>query len=160
MSGTHIYTFHVEILGSRNPTVTRTFTLPASSTFQGLHHAIQYTFGWNGSQPHAFTFEPTRTHRVDGFLLPRTVLMDIGMGDAEEYGVYGAGDERPYFDEKDIKLSDVWEENGKARKGAMRGGNMASLFYMYGYEVRSKLTESHDINTETDVISGQLGSQN
>ncbi|KAG1773483.1 hypothetical protein EDD22DRAFT_204995 [Suillus occidentalis] len=54
------YTFKVELIGSRNPVISRTFSVPASWTFQRLHAAIQYAFGWQNCHLHNFTFEPAR----------------------------------------------------------------------------------------------------
>src|ERR1700729_1678702 len=132
----HAYTFRVVLLGSRNPSITRTFTLPASSTFQLLHHAIQYSFGWQNSHLHEFTFEPTRTERATGMisLNQRTVLANIGTGQDDNYDDFG-GNGGLYFDEKELKLNDVWEENGKARKSLERNGQVVSLYYLYDFGV-------------------------
>jgi hypothetical protein len=131
------YTFRVELLGSHDPSITRTFTIPASSTFQRLHHAIQYTFGWQNSHLHAFTFEPARTEISTGAisLSPQTVLMNIGMGEENASDYSGIESGVPYFFEKELRLSDVWEENGKARRSVVRHGQVVSLYYLYDFGV-------------------------
>lgn len=54
------YTFRVKISNCEDPTVIRTFTLPATSSFSRLHYAIQYSFGWISVNEHEFLFmEPS-----------------------------------------------------------------------------------------------------
>lgn len=146
MSGTiRAYTFRVTLLGSRNPAITRTFTLPVSSTFQRLHHAIQYTFDWNNSHLHEFTFEPTRTEKANGMISfnPRNVLVTIGMG--KHADDYFEGNQVLYFEESKLKLSDIWEGNGKARKNVLENGQVVSLYYLYDMGVSAANRQVWDV---------------
>ena len=131
------YTFRVVLLGSANPSITRTFTLPASSTFQHLHHAIQYSFDWQNSHLHEFTFEPTRTDGAAGVISfdSPTVLMNVGMEKNQNNDEFMGGNSNSYFNEKKLKLSDIWEEDGKARKKVVRNGQVVSLYYLYDFGV-------------------------
>jgi hypothetical protein len=40
-----------------------------------------------------------------------------------------------YFNEWELKLSDVWEEDGKARQSVVRGGQVVPLYYLYDFGV-------------------------
>jgi hypothetical protein len=68
-------------------------------------------------------------------LSPRTVLMSVGMGQDEDVDRFGGRNSRLYFHEKELKLSDVWEDNGKARKSVVRNGQVVSLYYLYDFGV-------------------------
>ncbi|TFY77672.1 hypothetical protein EWM64_g6338 [Hericium alpestre] len=52
-----MYTFRVELAESSNPAIYRIFALPATATFERLHYAIQYSFGWQNCHLHEFVFE-------------------------------------------------------------------------------------------------------
>ncbi|KAF9223450.1 hypothetical protein BS17DRAFT_767313 [Gyrodon lividus] len=80
------YTFRVELIGSRNSAISRTFTIPASWSFYRLHAAIQYTLGWLDCHLHQWTFEPARMPptNADISLGHREKLMAIHMGTPED----------------------------------------------------------------------------
>jgi len=122
------YTFKVELLDSRDPVITRTFTIPASWTFYKLHAAIQYTFGWQDCHLHFFTFEQAALGRGPA-------LLRIESGDSEEYGDFNVGGGTSVIDTK-IRLSDVWEERGKYRQDASHNGTLGTCCYLYDFGVR------------------------
>lgn len=141
------YTFKVELLGSKNPVITRTFTIPASWTFFQLHAAIQYTFGWENSHLHSFTFDqPTR----------RKTLLRIESSDADEFDDdFGFGAGTTIVDVK-IRLSDVWEERGKYRQNASHDDELGICCYLYDFGVGIFLP-CRD-NTQHTFL-GQLGTR-
>jgi hypothetical protein len=61
--------------------------------------------------------------------------MNIGMGKDQNGDDFAGGNGNLYFDETKLKLSDIWEESGKARKDAVRNGQVASLYYLYDFGV-------------------------
>ncbi|KIK41714.1 hypothetical protein CY34DRAFT_84897 [Suillus luteus UH-Slu-Lm8-n1] len=133
-----IYTFKVELIGSRGPVISRTFSIPASWTFQRLHAAIQYAFGWQNCHLHHFTFEPAR--RPPAREERRFISMDyreklvvIHMGAPEDEDDDWATSARARFSEKDIKLNDFFEETGKYRQMALKDGAMAKCYYLYDF---------------------------
>ncbi|KAG2756613.1 hypothetical protein P692DRAFT_20526860 [Suillus brevipes Sb2] len=133
-----IYTFKVELIGSRNPVISRTFSVPASWTFQRLHAAIQYAFGWQNCHLHHFTFEsarrpPTREERRFISMDYREKLVVIHMGTPEDEDDDWATSARARFSEKDIKLNDLFEETGKYRQMALKDGAMAKCYYLYDF---------------------------
>lgn len=133
-----VYTFKVELIGSRNPVISRTFSVPASWTFQRLHAAIQYAFGWQNCHLHHFTFEsarrpPTREERRFISMDHREKLVVIHMGTPEDEDDDWATSARARFSEKDIKLNDLFEETGKYRQMALKDGAMAKCYYLYDF---------------------------
>lgn len=44
------------VLNGSNPKITRTVLVPENFTFENLHYLIQFTFGWNNSHLHEFSF--------------------------------------------------------------------------------------------------------
>lgn len=68
--------------------------------------------------------------------------MDLGMGSVEDLDPFEGvppSASRPYFCEKEIRLSDVWEGNGKARKSVVRDGKVVSLYYLYDFGVSVRI---------------------
>jgi len=61
--------------------------------------------------------------------------MSVGMGQDEDVDCFGGRNNRPYFHEKELKLSDVWEDNGKVRKSVVRNGQVVPLYYLYDFGV-------------------------
>lgn len=122
------YTLKVELLGSDNPVITRTFTIPASWTFHKLHAAIQYTFGWQDCHLHSFTFEQAVGGRGPA-------LLRIESADSEEFDDFDVGGGASVIDTK-IRLSDVWEERGKYRQDASHNGRLGTCSYLYDFGVR------------------------
>jgi hypothetical protein len=136
-----IYTFKVELIGSRNPVISRTFSVPASWTFQRLHAAIQYAFSWQNCHLHHFTFEPARrppTREERRFISMdyKEKLVVIHMGTPEDEDDDWATSARARFSEKDVKLNDFFEESGKYRKMAMKDGSIGKCYYLYDFGVR------------------------
>lgn len=119
------YTLKVGLLGSDNPVITRTFTIPASWTFHKLHAAIQYTFGWQDCHLHSFTFE-----RADG---RGPALFRIESADSEEFDDFDVGGGTTNVTDTKIRLSDVWEERGKYRQNASHNGRLGTCSYLYDF---------------------------
>jgi len=141
------YTFKVELIGSRNPTISRTFTIPASWTFYRLHAAIQYSFGWLNCHLHQWSFEPARrppTNAERGFisLERREKLLVIHMGTPEdeddEWGQAGI-----CVGEKEIRMRDVWEEDGDCREAAVKDGMLGTCYYLYDFGVSKRTVFSN-----------------
>ncbi|KIJ62755.1 hypothetical protein HYDPIDRAFT_29911 [Hydnomerulius pinastri MD-312] len=132
------YTFKVELIGSRNPPISRTFTIPSSWTFYRLNTAIQYTFGWQYCHLHQWTFEPrrrppTRQNRGLISLDHRETLLAIHMGtDEDEDDDWGAT-ARARLGEKEIRMCDVWNERGMYRAAASKDGRLGSCYYLYDF---------------------------
>jgi hypothetical protein len=58
------YILQIDLLGVSNPNITRTLSVPASTTFHTLHCAIQVAFDWKNAHLHHFTIfgaPPTTT---------------------------------------------------------------------------------------------------
>lgn len=154
-----IYTFKVELIGSRNPVISRTFSIPASWTFQRLHAAIQYAFGWQNCHLHHFTFEPARRHptREERRFISmdyREKLVVIHMGTPEDEDDDWGTSARARFSEKDIKLNDFFEETGKYRQMALKDGAMAKCYYLYDFGVGMHLALMRSMS---HLVQGQLG---
>ncbi|KAG6329400.1 hypothetical protein ID866_9689 [Astraeus odoratus] len=132
------YTFKVELLGSRAPVITRTFSIPAAWTFRKLHAAIQYTFGWQHCHLHYFMFEPPRRPQppeergLFSFEI-REQLLEVHMGTPEDE--YDEGIIRSNFriSENEIRLCDVWDERGRYRQHAMKEGRLGECYYLYDF---------------------------
>ncbi|KAG6331597.1 hypothetical protein ID866_7488 [Astraeus odoratus] len=135
------YTLKLELIGSQDPAITRTFTVPASWTFRKLHSAIQYTFGWQNCHLHSFTFEPADGSELgsndDGQFAfdDGKPLLEIHMGaDEDEFGFgdgINAGIAR--IQENEIRLCDVYEEGGSYRKKVVKGGKLGDCIYLYDF---------------------------
>jgi hypothetical protein len=58
------YTFHIELLDSKNPVITRTVDVPSWYSFKQFHTVIQYSFGpWQDCHLHEFRFTRNTTRR-------------------------------------------------------------------------------------------------
>ena len=106
------YVIHVEIQDVIEPKVTRTLSVPPSTTFHNLHLAIQTAFGWQNQHSHHFEVinvpaiwldSKKEPPRVPG---PRVLLTIRGPGYYED----DDDDDTPFVDEKTTKLSDVFEQ--------------------------------------------------
>ncbi|KAH7928051.1 ribonuclease H-like protein [Leucogyrophana mollusca] len=131
------YTFRVELLGSRNPVISRTFSVPATWTFQRLNAAIQYTFGWQHCHLQQFTFELARSPRNGGGNLlsfaPREQLATIHMSNAEFEDDWGDLPRGLSLSEKEARLRDFWAQDGKHRQAVTRDGRLADCYFLYDF---------------------------
>jgi hypothetical protein len=58
------YTFHIELLNSKNPVITRTVDVPSWYSFKQFHTVIQNSFGpWQDCHLHEFRFLRNTTRR-------------------------------------------------------------------------------------------------
>ena len=48
------YLLQIDLIGSENPSISRTLSVPPSTTLNTLHSAIQVAFGWGNVHPHRF----------------------------------------------------------------------------------------------------------
>ena len=48
------YLLQIDLIGSDNPSISRTLSVPPSTTFDTLHSAIQVAFGWRNAHTHHF----------------------------------------------------------------------------------------------------------
>jgi len=122
------YVFKVDLLDSRDPQISRTFSIPASWTFQKFHAAIQHVFSWQNEHLHVFTFHvPLEGGRN----------MVVSIQDTSIMGQNGEGDGPNYvvFDEREVKLKDIWEEDGKHRNDVTSNGALGGCFYEYDFSV-------------------------
>lgn len=74
---------------------------------------------------------------------PRNVLVTIGMG--KHADDYFEGNQVLYFEESKLKLSDIWEGNGKARKNVLENGQVVSLYYLYDMGVSAANRQVWDV---------------
>jgi len=123
------YIFQVDILDSQDPRISRTFSIPASWTFQTFHAAIQHVFSWQNEHPHVFTFHiPLRGGRN----------AVVSIQDTDMLGRDGEA-ERPNYivlDERQVRLKDVWEEGGEHRNDVTTSdGILGGCFYEYDFAV-------------------------
>ncbi|KAF8586921.1 hypothetical protein K439DRAFT_1631213 [Ramaria rubella] len=114
--GKRAYVFHVELMYSSGPKITRIVTAPEWFTFQQLHMAIQYTFGWQNCHIHTFQFRKKRKH-----------FLEIGMRE-NMFGGFGHAQ-----DERQVKLSDVYDATGSLRPHASQDGDIVPLIYQYDF---------------------------
>jgi len=121
------YIFKVDLLDSRDPKISRTFSIPASSTFQKLHAAIQHVFSWQNEHLHLFTFHVP----LEGGRNKVVSIQDTDMMGRDE----GEGPNDIVLDEKSIKLKDVWQEGGRYRKDVTSNGTLGGCFYEYDFGV-------------------------
>jgi Plasmid pRiA4b ORF-3-like protein len=104
------YIILVQIQDIEHPRVTRTFSIPPSTTFYTLHLAIQIAFGWQNQHCHNFEISNIPAIWLDDEKSPpkstgpRTLLT---IGNTE---MYSEGDDTPSVDERTTKLSDVFEQ--------------------------------------------------
>lgn len=66
------------------------------------------------------------------------------MGKDDDGDDFGGGNNASYFDEKELKLNDVWEEDGRARQSVIRNGRVVSLYYLYDFGVSATIPQSHN----------------
>ncbi|KAG1821787.1 MM3350-like domain-containing protein [Suillus subaureus] len=104
------YIFKVDLLESRDPQISRTFSIPASWTFQKLHAAIQHVFLWQNEHLHVFTFQ-----------------IPIGGG------INKVGPNDIVLDEKTVKLKDIWDDSGRYRGDVTNNGTLGGCFYEYDF---------------------------
>lgn len=130
------YVFCLELPGSRDPLVTRTFSIPATSRFDRLHHSIQFGFGWRNRHPHEFAFRPGPPGLFDD---DEHELSAMRVGTLpDKAGPAGQGvlpDTVELVDERSINLGHIWGQHGRYRKMAMMDGRIAPLWYTYGSRV-------------------------
>lgn len=124
--------FDVELLGSSNPKITRKVAVPSWWTFKQFHFVLQYIFlPWKNCHLHSFEFlkrlgdAPVRY----GFSFRKEVLLELCHDGDVEYV------SQNWFDERSVKLSDVFDENGRHRSLVLVNGTFAPLLYEYDFGV-------------------------
>lgn len=136
-----VYTFNIELLGSTNPVIKRTVDVPSWYTFQYFHFVIQYAFGpWEQCHLHEFSYSTAKANRSGGISLDadESVLKIIAEGEEPEMPLFGGRRPTPtYLYEKEVKLSDMYDEAGKHRALASKRGEVLPLTYVYDFGVRS-----------------------
>ncbi|KAG1872041.1 MM3350-like domain-containing protein [Suillus tomentosus] len=119
------YIFKVDLLESRDPEISRTFSIPASWTFQKLHAAIQHVFLWQNEHLHVFTFQIP----IGGGINKVVSIQDTDiMGRDDEEGPNDI-----VLDEKNVKLKDVWDSNGRYHRDVTNDGTLGGCFYEYDF---------------------------
>ncbi|KIJ29716.1 hypothetical protein M422DRAFT_268844 [Sphaerobolus stellatus SS14] len=128
--GKQAYVFDVELLGSSNPKITRKVAVPSWYTFKQFHFVLQYIFGpWQNCHLHTFSFlKELGNQRIrSDFSIRKEILLELcHEGDVEYVS-------QNWFDEREVKLSDVYEEDGRLRSKIMVNGNFAPLLYEYDF---------------------------
>ncbi|KIY67823.1 hypothetical protein CYLTODRAFT_443777 [Cylindrobasidium torrendii FP15055 ss-10] len=132
--GKTVYTFKIELLGSRDPVITRVVDVPAWYTFQELHFVIQYAFGpWQQVHLHEFSYKTGRPNRSGGIsFAPDTSVLRIRM-DGEQDELPEFAPKSPQIYESQIKLSDVYDAEGKHRAKVLKNGEVLPLEYLYDF---------------------------
>ncbi|KAL0068334.1 hypothetical protein AAF712_004721 [Marasmius tenuissimus] len=111
---TNAYTFEIELIDSDDPTITRTVDVPCNFTFHQLHHVLLCGFAWMNSHMHKFSFE--------------------GKGKCVEIsGDEPMFDDIPTLDEKQVKLSDIFDASGCHRSKVLQDGGLLPLVYEYDF---------------------------
>ena len=105
------YIIHVQILDIAHPRVTRTFSIPPSTTFFTLHHAIQIAFGWQNQHSHQFEISNIPAIWIDDKKSPPQPTGPHTLLTIQNAEMYSDGDDTPSVDEKTTKLSDVFEQD-------------------------------------------------
>lgn len=124
------YVFHVEILGSSKPKITRKVAIPSWWTFKQFHFALQYIFlPWQNSHLHVFQF--LKQLRNLNVRVPSTFSREVllELSDDVEHA------RNNWYDERNIRLSDVYGEDGRLRPTVLVNGNIAPLLYQYDFGV-------------------------
>jgi len=120
------YVFKVDLLDSRDPKISRTFSIPSSWTFQKFHAAIQHVFSWQNEHVHVFTFHiPLEGARNKVVSIQDTDM--LGWDDEAE------GPNNIVFEERTVKLNDIWEEGGKYRREVTNNATLGGCFYEYDF---------------------------
>ncbi|KAI5476397.1 hypothetical protein MNV49_007775 [Pseudohyphozyma bogoriensis] len=130
------YTLETWLAGSCDPVIVRTFTVPEDWDFGALHMALQHAYGWQTSHMHEFRFEEFPPEEGDPdygekdpsrFFFPKRLMSIAGR---EPYD-FEDEDEGRFVQEDDVKLRDVFEEDGKYAKTVRKNGKVQGLVYEY-----------------------------
>lgn len=118
------YIVQVRIQDIAHPRVTRTFSIPPSTTFYTFHLAIQIAFGWQNQHSHQFEISNIPAIWIDDKKKPPRpsgppILLTI-----HNTQLSCVIDDTPSVDEKTTKLSDVFEQEQYKNK---------YLEYMYDF---------------------------
>jgi hypothetical protein len=144
------YVFKVDLLDSRDPQIWRAFSVPSSWTFQKFHAAIQHVFSWQNEHVHVFTFQiPLEGGRNKVVSIQDTDM--LGRDDEED------GPNNIVFDERTIKLNDIWEEGGRYRREVTNNATLGGCFYEYDFGV-SGLASSVMSRYRRTYLDRMLGS--
>lgn len=127
--GKQAYVFHVYLLGSNKPKITRKVAIPSWWTFHQFHFALQYIFlPWQNTHLHMFQFckQVGTAQGQPDFGFSREVLLELcPEGDASTSD--------RWYEERNIRLSDVYGEGGRLRPRILIDGNVAPLLYQYDF---------------------------
>lgn len=83
------YILKITLLGTSNPTITRTISIPCDYTFDHLHDAIQVAFGWTNSHLYKFDIEHPRTRQNLVSIEDRRAVPSIGMVNLDAEWAHG-----------------------------------------------------------------------
>ncbi|KAJ7163618.1 MM3350-like domain-containing protein [Mycena crocata] len=133
--GKQAYTFKIELLGSKDPVITRVVDVPAWYNFQYFHFVLQYAFGpWQQCHLHQWSFSPAKPNRSGCISLApdQSVLNIIAENDEIEEPLFG-GRRPPFLYEKNVKLSDIYNESGRYSDMVQKDGKVLPLMYLYDF---------------------------
>ncbi|KAF5361590.1 hypothetical protein D9757_011553 [Collybiopsis confluens] len=134
-----IYTFKIELLGSKDPKIYRIVDVPAWYTFQYLHFVIQYAFGpWQQCHLHEFYYARNKANRTGtiSFDPVETVLKILAEGEEPDalsgmrnLGLFNRAPPpvTPHLWEKQVKLEDVYDEAGPHHRRVLNADGKLTL---------------------------------
>lgn len=126
-------------MDSSDPVVSRTFDIPSWFTFRQLHYTVQYAMAWTVSHAHSFSCKKMSTGKTSRRALPaRKELLKILSKEGLRYANYDdmySLDDIPTEDEAQVKLSDVYDSDGRLRDVVSPNGVPPVLMYLYDFGV-------------------------
>jgi len=140
------YTFKIELLGSKDPVITRIVDIPAWYTFEELHFVTQYAFGpWQQCHLHEFSYRTTKSNRSGTISLkPLGEILRIVSADDQSDGFSFPGMASvaiPKLFEKQVKLKDIYDSAGHLRDKVLdEDGEVLTLTYVYDFGVSPALS--------------------
>ncbi|KAL1669420.1 MM3350-like domain-containing protein [Schizophyllum commune] len=154
------YTFTIELMTGFKPPIKRTVDVPASFTFRDLHCVVQYAFGWDSSHVHMFSFYNQKAKKRGGRYIfnDQNEVLHVKAARNGFKPMFGAVPEDCVVREDQVKLSDVFDDNGKFREVVdMEGKPACPIVYTYDlgenwehlitYEGEKTMTEERPIFT-------------
>jgi hypothetical protein len=112
----HNYNLRIKIEGITKPEIIRSLSVPPSTTFEKLHHAIQIAFNWEHA--HLYTFEVfdsppdyTKARSRRWRAVPRRTLFSIDSPDSDVGAMSACYDDGEVFKSTAKTLRDVFEDD-------------------------------------------------
>ena len=111
----------------------RKVAVPSWYTFKQFHFVLQYIFGpWQNCHLHNFMFQRNEAGPRSISFGPRDVLLEVNhKGDVETM----FGPRREWIDERELKLSDIYAEDGRMRSKVLSNRSVVPLIYEYDFGV-------------------------